>query len=65
MTQIKKLEKVIGEWDDKSNRLKQESSFARKHNFSVEATILYDKAQIIEEICREIRLKVIEQLINM
>lgn len=63
MTQIEKLEVVVSELEMKVEKLKEESTFARKHNFNVEATILYDKAMLLEDSIRHIRLKVIEQLI--
>lgn len=65
MTKIEKLKIVIKEWENKSMDLFKESEFASNHNFYIEAQILNQKRQIIDEICRSIRLKVIEELIDM
>lgn len=63
MTQIKKLEIVVKEFEDKAENFRKESIFCRERNFKVEAQILNDKRELIEDMCRSIRLKVIEQLI--
>ena len=65
MTQIKKLEVVVKEWEAKAEHFRNESIFCRERNFKVEAQILNDKRELIEEMCRSIRLKVIEELIKM
>ena len=65
MTKIKKLEIVIKDWEDKATDLFKESVFARNHNFLIEAQMINQKRELIEEICRSIRLKVIEELITV
>jgi len=65
MTQVEKLEIVIKEWEDKATDLFKESVFARNHNFLIEAQMINQKRELIEEVCRSIRLKVIEQLISV
>jgi hypothetical protein len=65
MTKKDKLQKVIEQWERKAQSLADESSFARKHNFTIEAQVLYDKKQLLEDICRDIRLKVIEELLQV
>lgn len=65
MNQIKKLEIVVKEWEDKASDLFKESTFARNHNFLIEAQMINQKRELIEEICRSIRLKVIEELIKI
>lgn len=62
---IKKLERVIKEWEQKGEDLFKESNIARKHNYSLEATLLYEKYQLINDFCRDMRLKVIEELISI
>ena len=64
MTKIKKLEIVIKEWEDKATDLFKESVFARNHNFLIEAQMINQTRELIDEICRSIRLKVIEELIT-
>ncbi len=63
MTKIKKLEVVVKEWERKSEDLLKESVFAREHNFFMEAQVLNQKRELVDEMCRSIRLKVIEELI--
>ncbi len=63
MTQIEKLEKVLREWEQKGEDISKESSIARKHNYQLEAISLDEKYKIIRDMCLEIRMKVIEQLI--
>jgi hypothetical protein len=65
MTQLEKLEKLVKEWEQKAEDLSKESSFARNHNFFIEAQMINQKRELIEEICRSIRLKVIEELISV
>lgn len=65
MTKMQKLEIVIKEWEQKAASLSEEARFARNHNFTIEAQIIYDKKQLIEDMCRSIRLKVIEELITV
>ena len=65
MTQVEKLEIVIKEWEDKATALFKASVFARNHNFLIEAQMINQKRELIEEVCRSIRLKVIEQLISV
>jgi hypothetical protein len=64
MTQIEKLSKVLESIEKDAIKLFDESSFARKHNFTIEAQILHDKYQLLDKVVRDIRLKVIEQLIE-
>ena len=65
MEQIEKLKIVVKEWEDKAQDLFKESTFARNHNFLIEAQMINQKRELIEQICRSIRLKVIEELIKM
>jgi hypothetical protein len=65
MTKIKKLEKVVDDFEKQSEKLREECSFARKHNFHLEAQMLHEKQRLIEDICRVIRLKVLEELIDI
>ena len=65
MNQITKLEVVIKEWESKAEDLRKGSVFCGEHKFYIEAQILHDKRLLIDEMCRSIRLKVIEQLIKI
>ena len=65
MTKIEKLEIVIKEWEVKASDLFKESSFARNHNFNIEAQMINQKRELLEEVCRSIRLKVIEELVKI
>jgi hypothetical protein len=63
MTQIEKLEHVLKEWEQKGEYIFKESAIARKYEYKLEAMMLDEKYQLIRDICMQIRLKVIEQLI--
>lgn len=65
MNQIEKLEIVIKEWESKAENLSKESSFCRDHNFLLESQMLHQKSQLIDQMCRSIRLKVIEELVSL
>ena len=65
MTQIEKLNVVIKEWEQKGEDLFKESSIARKHNYNLEAQLLDEKYKLIRDLCMEVRLKVIEELIQL
>jgi len=65
MTQIKKLEVVVKEWEGKSEELRIKAAYCREHNFTLQAQVLQDQRSLIDEILMNIRLKVIEQLIPM
>lgn len=64
MNQIEKLKKVLEDIEKEAMTLFEESSFARKHNFTIEAQILYDKYQLLDRVQRDIKLKVVEELID-
>lgn len=63
MTQIEKLEKVLKEWEKKSEDLFTEAKIARQHNYQLEALALDGKYVFIRDLCMEIRLKVVEQIV--
>ena len=63
MTQMGKLSKVLDDIEKDAMKLFDESTFARKHNFVIEAQILYEKYQILDKVQRDIRLKVVEELL--
>lgn len=60
MTHKGKIAAVVKSWQDRADKLKEQSAFCREHKFDTEAKILWDKAELIEQVCRDIRLKVIE-----
>lgn len=65
MTKIKKLEILVGQWEKKIEEIRLESQFARKHKFDIQAQILYDKVVALEEFVRDVRMKVIEEMIDV
>lgn len=62
MTQIEKLQLILKKWETTKDELEVEVTVARKHNYHLEAMLLDEKYKLIRDICMEIRLKVIEQI---
>lgn len=62
---MKKLEIVIKEFEKKAESFRNQSIYCRDCNFKIESQILNDKRELIEDMCRVIRLKVIKQLIEI
>lgn len=64
-TKIDKLNKVIAEWDKKAEDLFKESAVARKHNYPLEALRLDGEYRLIRDILMDLRMKVVEELIEI
>lgn len=65
MTQISKLKLVLKDWEDRLESMQRETLFARDHNFKIEADVLYQKHQLLNEVLMDIRLRVVDELIKM
>jgi len=65
MNQIEKLNAVLKVWEQKATDVLKESDIARKHNYELEAISLYTQFQLIQKICMDIKLKVIDELIDI
>lgn len=64
MNQIEKLKKLVNEYENKAGDLFKEASIARRHNYQLEAMLFDEKYKLVRDMCMEIRMKVIEELIN-
>lgn len=65
MEKIEKLKIVLEQLDKKSMEIFKESNFCRKRNFNLEAGVLYEKYQIYYKIIQEIRMKVVDEQIDV
>ena len=63
VVQVRKLDTVLKQWDGKSEDFFKECSTARKHNYNLEAIMLDEKYKLVRDLCMEVRMKVVEQLI--
>lgn len=65
MTQIDKLKIVLKEQEEKNEELFKQSSWCRQHNFKIQADILFDKYQSINDVLRHIRMKVVDEILDV
>lgn len=62
---IEKLKKVLKQLNEKSMKFWNESTFCRDRNFNIEAQILHEKHMLMEDCIREIKMKVIDETIEI
>jgi len=65
MTKLEKLEKVLKEQEDKNEKTFDKASWCREHKFQIQADVLMKEYDAIRQIHREIRMKVIEEILDV
>lgn len=64
MTTEERLEYCLKNLQLKADKLLQQNGFCQDHKFEIQAKIYYDQWQLLNRTIQEIRLTVIEKLID-
>jgi len=60
-----KLKIILEQLNEKSMKFWNESNFCRDRNFNIEAQILHDKHRLMDDVIREIKMKIIDETIEV
>jgi len=65
MTKLEKLEIVLKQLETENEEVFKQSTWCRKHNFEIQAQVLYEQYQAVNKVLRHIRMKVVEEILNV
>ena len=65
MTQIEKLKIVLKQQEAENEEVFKQSVWCRKHNFEIQAQVLYEQHQAVDQALRAIRMKVVEEILDV
>ncbi len=65
MDKLKKLEIVLKQEEDKNEKVFEQSDWCRKHKFEIQADVLYKEYKAVGNVLRSIRMKVVEEILDV
>jgi len=65
MTKLEKLEIVLKQQEAENKEVFKQSAWCRKHNFEIQAQVLYEQYQAVNQTLRAIRMKVVEEILDV